>query len=146
MSFPEKFTRIKPDLPKGDWTVILRIAGVGDTPLNPLASDYLEDVVPKQTAAAAIQRHPFHWDASDGAIYTSYTAHNNEGTAALQSSTLSLFMGMQILGLEDAELQAGIAPTPDVSPNRPLPETFPYLDDVTVEARTITDEARMHPY
>ena len=47
MSSNEVITRVQPYLPKGDWTVVLRLAGDLDTPLKPEIYDVLRAAVPE---------------------------------------------------------------------------------------------------
>lgn len=134
--FRNERTRVRPDLPRGKWTVVLRLAGIGDSPLQAAAGELLASLVPESQPDSPTHRRVILWDKIDGAIYARFEAEDSDGTQALIDSTWALMHGARILGL-DTELEARIAPTSQVSPDRPLPETFPYMDDVTPEARDI---------
>lgn len=133
-------TRIKPDLPRGDWTVLLRLAGVGDTPISPLASELLKDLVPRDVPGALASRWLITRDEDNGKIYARFDGRKGEeGLPVLAESVALLLGGTSILDL-DVEIDARIEATIEINPNRALPVTFGYLrQDVTLEAREFQD-------
>lgn len=147
MASREIDTHTEPDLPPGNWTVVLRLSGVLDSPLPRETYTALKGTLPMNTLFGwGTQLCTKLWNPVDGAIYTRFKGDELPGMTVLRDSTTALVLGMRVSGVE-AEIQARIAPTNEVNPHPgELPAVFPRLDRVTLEALAIQQELMAAPF
>lgn len=140
MSFDEIRTRVKPDLPRGNWAAVFRLSGIANTPIASSAYELFQVSLPSDSPCSVTNQLGIEHDAVDGAIYARFDTTATEGMVALRESTHRILQGIRLLGL-DVEIEAHIDSANQISPTRPLPETYPYMQqDVTYEVRDIAED------
>ena len=130
-------TKLEPDYPSGNWTVVLRLAGIGNSPIAAGDSDFLRFVMPPRDFGALAQKRAQERDDDSGAVFFRYDGDEDvKGELVVNSCVRAALNGVKILGLE-VEIEAHMDATDQVSPVRPLHDTFfSYMPiDVTQVAR-----------
>ncbi|MDL2342494.1 MAG: hypothetical protein QFB87_05460 [Patescibacteria group bacterium] len=125
MSYEIK-TRVKPDLPKGDYTVVARLMDYAGRPYTEAHASFLTD------GLGLVARQA---EATEGALYVALSTTNLAEKAVIEQSARPLHQSLARLAL-DPEILAFVIPSSQLSPERPLAESFPYLtEDVSLELR-----------
>lgn len=138
----KKQTRIKPDLPPGDWSIVLRLADFAGVPYGEAHSWFMLDSLRDPELVGSQQPEV---SIDDGVLYAKLSTRATDGTEALRRGAALLRRGLVTLAL-DPIIDARIVPTDQLNPQRPLHESFPYLrDDVTLEVQDYIDDLRLHP-
>jgi|GEM_PF-5341358 len=144
----EKQTRIKPDLPEGDVTVVVQVANLANQPYNNQHASFLQETLfsdkaqPANKAAVDAPRII----ALDGALYAEIRTHGIDYAEAVARSAKLLYGGLAHVAFDTAEIFAHADATVEVSPHRSLDQTFPYLkEDVTLELRHDLEELSYGP-
>ena len=144
----EKQTRVKPDLPEGDVTVVVRVANLANLPYNNQHASFLQETLlldkARPTNKAAVEAP---WIiALEGALYAEIRTHGVDYAEAVTRSAELLYDGLAHVAFDTSEIFAHADATVEVSPNRSLDQTFPYLKaDVTLELRHDLEELSYGP-
>jgi hypothetical protein len=138
MATPETMVDLQFHLPPGRWTMVLSLADVAYIPLNPMVKEFLDGFAATNTAESVTHRTAAVLDPDDGKIYYRYdTKHVAQGEAMVAEVIPPLLRGIRALDL-NLIIQGKIDHTNEISPDRPLSETFPYMREADITS-TIED-------
>lgn len=137
----EKQTRVKSDLPQGDWLIAMRLVGFGDIMFNDFQRDALKVLMPAQFESSSVKKVT---DA-EGRLYVEFEAKGTDGDKALRDSTALIWAGLGRSALP-ADVEAMCDSSDQVSPERPIYESFTYMKtDATHEVRDTMAEFDIDP-
>lgn len=137
----EKQTRVKSDLPKGDWLIAMRLVGFGDIAFNDFQRDALQLLMPAQFGSSTVK----HVSEAEGKLYVEFEAKASDGDKALHDSTALIWAGLGRSALP-ADVEAMCDSSDQVSPERPIHESFGYLKtDATHEVRDTMADFDIEP-
>ena len=135
MSYEQK-TKLKPDLPRGDYTIVARLTDYAGSPYTAAHADFLSDVL--SVSAKSVE-------VDDGHLFVALAVRDKEGLSVTEQAACPLYLGLARLAL-DPEILAFAIPSSQLNPERPLAGSFPYLsEDVTLELRHELDELALQP-
>jgi hypothetical protein len=147
MNTPEIGAGLKPDLPSGRWTLVLRLSDVVYEPISSSVKDFLDGFTLSSTPESISHRTAAILDEPDGVIYYRYdTKSEAEGLQVVEEAVPPLLNGLEILDL-NLDVQARIDRTDAISPSRPLGETFGYmLFDITDQVDAARQAMKLQPF
>lgn len=129
-------TGLKSRLPLGDYTVVSRLKDFAGNPYSSAHEAFLDD-------SLAPMAHKV--ELSDGLLFVAIETINLAEDAVISAVAWPLYRGLAQLALE-AELEAFAIATTQLSPTRPLAESFSYLDEeVSLELNHQIAGLRLQP-
>lgn len=137
----EKETRVRNDLPKGDWRVVMRLIGLGDIKFDAFHETALQELTPKHLGSTSLRAV----SQFEGLLFAEFTATEIDGTTATREATGLLWHGLLQTGLP-AEADARIDSDTLVSPDRPIVNSYRYMThDATRDVRDALHDFDIEP-
>lgn len=136
MSYEIK-TRIKPDMPKGDWTIVARLTDFAGLPYTAAHADFLGDVL--GLSASAIE-------TDDGSLYVALPTTGSHEKGVISQAARPLHLALARLALEPEIVALSVETSQLTLTEQPLSTSFQYLPvDVSYELRQEMDELALQP-
>ena len=132
----EIITGLKSRLPRGDYTVVSRLKDYSCNPYLPAHESFLDDSL--RPVPHAVQLH-------EGLLFVAIHTVNLAEDAVIKAVAHPLYRGIAQLALE-AEIEAFVIQTSQLSPTRPLAQSFSYLDEeVSLQLNHQIGDLRLQP-
>jgi hypothetical protein len=137
----EKQTRVKSDLPQGDWLVAMRLVGFGDITFNDFEGDALKALMPEKFGSSAVRKVT----QAEGRLYVEFEAKGIDGDKAVHDSTALIWAGLGRTALP-ADVEAMCDSSDQINPERPIQDSFTYMKtDATHEVRDTMADFDIEP-
>lgn len=137
----EKQTRVKSDLPQGDWLIAMRLVGYGDIMFGEFQRDALKALMPSQFGSSSVKRV----SDAEGKLYVEFEAKSIDGDKAVHDSTALIWAGLGRCALP-ADVEAMCDSSDQMNPDRPIYDSFTYMKtDATHEVRDTMADFDIEP-
>ena len=124
MSYEIK-TRIKPDMPKGNWTIVARLTDFSGAPYTSVHADFLGDML--GMSASAIE-------SDDGSLYVALPTKGSHEDGVIEQAARPLHLALARLALEPEITALSVETSQLTLVEQSLATSFQYLpEDVSYE-------------